>query len=204
MNRPVPDEVILGLLKVQPTHGYQLLEYFRSPSALGRIWTMSASQLYAVLKRLSNEGDIAGKELEVRNAPSRVAYTVTASGEHKLEAWLFDANPSTSIHRIRVLFLSRVFIANLLGTPLEKIVSAQMAACQAQQEIITEQKQSSHSEIEQLTLAFVIGQLEAAILWLKESHFNILIKGTRAETEFNKASPRSNQFDQISIRQEKS
>jgi DNA-binding PadR family transcriptional regulator len=79
--------------KLQPTHGYQLLEYFRSPSALGRIWTMSASQLYAVLKRLSNEGDIAGKELKVRNAPSRVAYTVTASGEHKLEAWLFDAQP---------------------------------------------------------------------------------------------------------------
>ncbi|MBW6465030.1 MAG: PadR family transcriptional regulator [Brevefilum sp.] len=204
MNRPVPDEVILGLLKAQPTHGYQLLEYFRSPSELGRIWTMSASQLYAVLKRLSSNGDIVGKELEVRNAPSRVAYTVTASGAQKLDAWLYDAQPSTSIHRIRVLFLSRVFIANLLDMPLEKIVSAQMAACQAQQEIMIAQKQSSQSEIEQLTLDFVIGQLKAANRWLKESNFNILIKGTRAETQFKKASPRSNQFDQISIRQEKS
>jgi DNA-binding PadR family transcriptional regulator len=183
MNRPVPDEVILGLLKAQPAHGYQLLEYFRSSSALGRIWTMSASQLYAVLKRLSNDGDIVGMELEVRNAPTRVEYTITASGEQKLEAWLFNSQPSTSIHRIRVLFLSRVFIANLLGTPLDMIVSAQMSACQAQLEAVIAQKLRSQSEIEQLTLNFVISQLEAAIRWLKESNFHLLIRSASGENQ---------------------
>jgi len=173
MNRLVPDEVILGLLKAQPTHGYELLEYFRSSSALGRIWTMSTSQLYAVLKRLANDGDIVGRVLNVPNAPARVKYTVTERGDQRLDAWLYDLKPSASIHRIRILFLSRVYIANLLNTPLESIITAQTKSCQAQQEVLLEQRANSQSEIEQLTLDFVISQLISAINWLKESQFSI-------------------------------
>ena len=173
MNRPAPDEVILGLLKAQPTHGYELLEYFRSPASLGRIWTMSTSQMYAVLKRLSNNCDILGRVLDGPNAPSRVEYMVTGEGNQKLEAWLYDPEPSASIHRIRVLFLSRVYIANLLNTPLESIITAQTKSCQAQQEVLLEQRANSQSEIEQLTLDFVISQLISAINWLKESQFSI-------------------------------
>jgi DNA-binding PadR family transcriptional regulator len=173
MNRPVPDEVILGLLKAQPTHGYELLEYFRSPTALGRIWTMSTSQLYAVLKRLANNGDILGKVLDVPNAPARVEYMVSEEGNQKLEAWLYDLNPSASIHRIRILFLSRVYIANLLNTPLEAIIATQLSSCQAQQDILFAHRVDSQSEIEQLTLDFVISQLNAAINWLKQSQFSI-------------------------------
>lgn len=173
MNRIVPDEVILGLLKARPTHGYELLEYFRSSSALGRIWTMSTSQLYAVLKRLSIEGDIVGTVLDAPNAPDRVVYTVTERGDQKLESWLYDPHPSASIHRIRVLFLSRVYIANLLAASLELIITAQISSCLAQQNVINAQRLSSHSEIEQLTLDFVISQLNAAINWLKQSQFSI-------------------------------
>jgi DNA-binding PadR family transcriptional regulator len=182
MNRLVPDEVILGLLKAQPIHGYELLEYFRSASALGRIWTMSTSQLYAVLKRLSNEGDIVGRVVEVPNAPARIEYTVTERGEQMLKAWLYDPHPSASIHRIRVLFLSRVYIANLLDTSLKTIISAQIASCQAQQNVIKAQRLDSQSEIEQLTLDFVISQLDAAINWLNQSQFSIK---TTTESEEN-------------------
>jgi DNA-binding PadR family transcriptional regulator len=180
MNRLVPDEVILGLLKVQPTHGYELLDLFRSTSALGRIWTMSTSQLYAVLKRLSKDGDIVGRVLEVSNAPARIEYTVTGTGDKKLETWLYDPQPSASIHRMRVLFLSRVYIANLLNTPLEAIITSQIASCHAQQKVLIAEREDSLSEIEQLTLDFVISQLNAAINWLKQSHFSI---HTRPEDE---------------------
>ena len=186
MNRPVPDEVILGLLKAQPTYGYELLEYFRSSSALGRIWTMSTSQLYAVLKRLSKAGDIVGRVLDVPNAPARVEYTVTERGEQKLEAWLYDPHPSAGIHRIRVLFLSRVYIANLLAASLELIITAQIASCYAQQKVINAQRLDSQSEIEQLTLDFVISQLDAAINWLKQSQFSIM---TSPEGEENQDKP---------------
>ena len=71
MQRPVPDEVLLGLIKAQPAHGYELQDRFKSKSDLGRIWTMSTSQLYAVLKRLGDEGLILGKKVAVKDAPSR-------------------------------------------------------------------------------------------------------------------------------------
>lgn len=176
MNRPVPDEVVLGLLKAQPAHGYELLEWFRSKSLLGRIWTMSTSQLYAVLKRLESDGAIQGEKYEDLNAPPRVEYHVTPYGDQQLNAWLSDPNPSVSIHLVRVIFLSRVFIANLLGISTDAIVVAQVSVLQAQLTEFERQRKTLKSEIEGLTLDFVIGQLQAAIAWLKNSQFDVSIQ----------------------------
>jgi DNA-binding PadR family transcriptional regulator len=171
MNRPVPDEVILGLLKAQPAHGYELLECFRSHSHLGRIWTMSTSQLYSVLNRLSQQGAVAGRAYEGKNAPMRVEYEITELGEYRLSDWLYSAQPSASIHQIRVLFLSRIFIANLLDLPTEKIVTTQINACQALRDKFTEQSQANGSDIEVLALDFVVHQMNTAITWLTNSNF---------------------------------
>jgi DNA-binding PadR family transcriptional regulator len=67
MRVPVPDELILGLLAAEPMHGYQILARFEAPSELGRVWTMSRSQVYAVLKRLEQEN---------RSAAARCAGTM--------------------------------------------------------------------------------------------------------------------------------
>lgn len=135
---------------------------------------MSTSQLYAVLKRLEREGAIIGCEQEAVNAPIRVQYSLTEMGEQKLLKWLYDAQPSGSIHRIRVLFLSRVYIANLLNLQPDRIVTAQLRACQLQRDWFIEQKVKVGSAIEMLTLGFVINQLEAAITWLAENEFNLI------------------------------
>lgn len=173
MARPISDEVILGLLKAQPAHGYELLERFKSRSQLGHSWRMSTSQLYAVLKRLERGGAITGREVTVHNAPPRIEYKITPQGDQQLESWLFDPQPSASVHRIRVLFLSRIYIANLLNIPLEPIVEAQIVSCQMQRERFVTQKQSYLSEIELLTLEFIITQLDAAINWLKSNQFQL-------------------------------
>lgn len=182
MSRPVPDEVILGLLEAQPAHGYELLECFRSRAQLGHIWTMSTSQLYAVLKRLEREGAIVGEEVDAINAPKRIEYWVTESGNRQLEAWLLDPYPSASVHRIRVLFLSRVYIANLLSIPPDRIVDAQVQACHLQREKFSEQRQRNPSEIELLTLDFVIQQLNSAINWLKSSQFQWSMNSKAAQS----------------------
>ena len=165
--------MILGLLKAQPAHGYELLDYFRSNAQLGRIWTMSTSQLYAVLKRLEREGAIVGREVAALNAPPRIEYEVTYQGEVRLDGWLFAKNPSPSIHRIRVMFLSRIFIANLLNIYYEPIVDAQIASCEAQKIIFEDKLRTKGTDIELLTIDFIIRQLKSAILWLKESNFDL-------------------------------
>ncbi len=166
MSRLTPDEVLLGLLKARPSHGYELLERFRSPAHLRRIWNMSTSQLYAVLKRLEREGAITGRELPQPDAPPRTEYALTSLGEDRLAAWLADPEPPTSIHRIRVLFLSRLYIATLLDQPTEGLIARQLAVCEAQRKAMQGKAARPASSVEALTLEFVIGQLDAAIAWL--------------------------------------
>lgn len=166
MTRLTPDEVILGLIKAQPSHGYELLETFRDRDHLGRIWNMSTSQLYAVLKRLEEEGTIAGREIPCKDAPSRTEYSLTDLGESRLNTWLYDPFPPISIHRIRVQFLSRLYIATLLNLPTDEIITHQLVVCRVQREVVEKEAKSTKSSVEALTLDFVLGQLNACIAWL--------------------------------------
>lgn len=166
MKRPVPDEVILGLLRSRPAHGYDLLASFRSPNQLGRMWTLSTSQLYAVLKRLEEEGAIKGKQEFPSDAPAKIVYSVTDKGLSKLENWLYDPKPSASIHRIRVLFLSRLYIADILRISLAEIIENQRSVCEKQRVIFLNEKEKAANSFEKLTLDFIVGQLDAAIEWL--------------------------------------
>jgi DNA-binding PadR family transcriptional regulator len=168
MSQPTPDHVLLGLIQHQPAHGYDLLSRFQSPTHLGRIWTLSTSQLYAVLKRLESEGAITGRRTRAPKAPPRTAYHITPTGQKRLRAWLSEADPSTSIHQIRVLFLSRLYIASLLGQPTERIVARQRAVCQAQRQRLAQQQAHSPSPVEKLALSFVLSQLEACLSWLAD------------------------------------
>ena len=167
MKRLTPDEVILGLLRLQPAHGYQLLERFQSKAHLGRIWTMSTSQLYAVLKRLEDEGAIKGKRVEMLDAPSRIDYSITEVGEARLMAWLYDPQSPISIHEIRVMFLSRLYIASKLGMPVNEILAYQEEACIKQREKFFAERLTIAAPVEKLAVEFVIGQLEAALAWIK-------------------------------------
>jgi len=167
MSRLSPDEVILGLLQAAPAHGYELLERFRDPAHLGRIWNMSTSQIYAVLKRLESEGAIVGQPIPQPDAPARTEYHITTQGKDSLAAWLADSHPPISIHRIRVVFLSRLYIATLLGQPTDGIIERQLSVCVAQFEKVRASLRTSRSPVEKLTLEYVAGQLDSAIQWLK-------------------------------------
>jgi len=166
MSRLSPDEVILGLLQAAPAHGYELLERFRDPAHLGRIWNMSTSQIYAVLKRLEGEGSIRGQPIPQPDAPARIEYHITSQGKNLLAAWLAEAHPPISIHRIRVVFLSRLYIATLLGRPTDGIVERQKTVCEVQLQKVRASFRGSSYSVETLTLDFVAGQLESAIDWL--------------------------------------
>jgi DNA-binding PadR family transcriptional regulator len=169
MGAPTPDETILGILAANPQHGYQLLEHFNQPEKLGRVWSMSTSQVYAVLKRLEAEDLVVGEIVVVKDAPARTEYTITLQGRHHLDAWLTDPSPSPSIRRVRIDFLSKLYVANLLGVPANHIIQYQRESCQALKGEIEERKTASGSTATDALLAdFVLGQLQAAIDWLDE------------------------------------
>lgn len=127
---------------------------------------MSTSQLYAVLKRLEAEEYITGMEVDVPDAPPRVIYSLTKSGEDRLLAWLYDENPPVSIHKTRVMFLSRLYIALLLHLPFEEVLSQQILVLEKRHMILVLEKQGSKAQVENLAVEFMIRQIESAISWL--------------------------------------
>ncbi len=167
MSALTPDEAILGLLAVQARHGYELLECFRSDQQLGRVWNLSSSQIYAVLKRLERERWIAGRVVTSEHAPPRTEYTLTQAGEQHLLDWLFESQPSPSIRRIRVEFLSRLYVAWQLNLPTEAVVRHQRESCVAQLAQLAEEREHAAPGIDLLTLEFHISQLEAVLRWIQ-------------------------------------
>lgn len=165
MSIPVPDETILGILAAEPQHGYQLLARFQSKADLGRVWTLSTSQLYAVLKRLEGQGAIRGKTRHSADAPPRREYGITSAGRRQLEAWLAETQLSASIRQVRVQFISRLYVARMVGRPIRPLVENQRTVCVAQRRKLLIARKSSQ-EMEPLVLDFVLGQLDSVIDWL--------------------------------------
>jgi DNA-binding PadR family transcriptional regulator len=162
-----PDETILGLLAVQTRHGYQLLDCFQDAQQLGRVWNLSTSQLYNVLKRLERGRLVIGCEVATENGPPRMEYTLSETGQQHLKAWLYDSEPSPSIRRIRVEFLSRLFIARELKLSTLEIVYNQREACLRERERLMTERDEAQPGINMLAIEFVIEQLDAVLRWLE-------------------------------------
>lgn len=172
METLTPDFVILGLLAIQPSHGYELIDCFAAPDQLGRVWHMSTSQIYAVLKRLERLDWISGTQQLSENAPPRISYTLTGEGHAQFERWLHDPQPSPSVRHVRVEFLSRVFIARALNLPTAAIVQNQAAACAAKLEALIRLRDHDASPgIEYVALEFEIAQLNTILDWIDRVEF---------------------------------
>lgn len=166
MSQLVPDDVILGLLTAQAGHGYQLLEHFRQPEQLGHVWNLSTSQLYAVLKRLEQRALIRGYVLESVDAPPRTEFILTDDGQAQFEGWLHEPSPSPSVRKVRVEFLSRLYIARLLNIPTHSIVRAQKKTCQARLEELLAERDQSPPGVGYLAVELNIAQLNAILTWI--------------------------------------
>lgn len=166
MTTLTPDETLLGLIAIQPRHGYELVDCFRDPAQLGDVWSMSTSQVYAVLKRLERQGWITGCTLDSDTAPTRTEYRLTPEGQAQLERWLNEPNPASSIRRVRVEFLSRLYIARQLNIPAIPMVQRQKAACQAEYEALIQQREAAPAGMAYLALELGIAQLGAVLQWI--------------------------------------
>lgn len=171
MTTRAPDDVLLGLIAVRPQHGYQLLEYFRSPAALGSVWSLGQSQLYAVLKRLERGGLIAGETRSSPDAPPRVEYTLTEAGRERLNAWLFQDAPSDDVEIARIDFLSRLYIARLHNWPTQRIVIRQTRTIRKRRGRLLDERSHASTGIEWLTREFELEQLDAVLRWIQRCEF---------------------------------
>lgn len=166
MNNLTPDETLLGLLAAEARHGYQLIDCFRDPAQLGNVWALSTSQIYAVLKRLEAQGLIKGEAFTSRDAPTRVEYSLTPAGIGRLDSWLTEPMPSSSVRRVRVEFLSRLYIARLLNMPTIEIVRAQKESCRQRRAARVIDRDCAAPGVGRLAIELEIAQLDAILDWI--------------------------------------
>jgi DNA-binding PadR family transcriptional regulator len=119
-----PEWALLGLLTQKPKHGYELHRYFTDPSALGQVWHLGLSQMYKLLKELERQGYLEVTLEEQENHPDRKVYHITSSGRAAFLLWM--EKPVSNTRLIRVEFLAKLFLAQLLGSEMiERVIDTQ-------------------------------------------------------------------------------
>ena len=106
-----PEYALLGFLYDQPGYGYEI--HRKLSSELGQIWHISQSQIYNIIKRLENQGFIRSIHLEQKKLPDRQMLSLTETGRLRFEEWM-RASSSSSVHAIRLEFLTRLYFAKKL------------------------------------------------------------------------------------------
>jgi DNA-binding PadR family transcriptional regulator len=83
---------LLGILQAQPMNGYRLARFFAG--AQSWVWSAPQSQVYGVLRALSDEGLIVGEEQAGAAGPRTTVYSLTDAGRHELREWIATPHPA--------------------------------------------------------------------------------------------------------------
>jgi PadR family transcriptional regulator AphA len=168
VNAPLSTEfALLGFLRRQPMHGYEIHQHLSDPSGLGLVWHMKQSQLYALLTKLEREGYVA-TNIEYQDArPPRKMFELTDAGRHAFRDWI--QQPVEQGRKLRLDFLAKLYFAQFEGPEMAaQLIERQRAVCHTwlgQQEEETEALRHSQP-YDWLVHKFRLGQIEAMLAWL--------------------------------------
>lgn len=118
---------VLGLLCVEPTHGWTLTRELSRSGELGAIWTTGRPVVYRSLDFLELRGLIRRTHTEPSpTGPPRLVFAPTAAGRKAFKRWL--AEPVTHLRDMRPLFLLKLVLAQRAGITPPPILATQAAA----------------------------------------------------------------------------
>jgi PadR family transcriptional regulator AphA len=161
------EHALLGFLRQQPMHAYEMHLLLTQSKALGRVWHLKQSHLYALLARLERVGYIVTTTEVQGNRPPRKVMSLTPSGRAAFESWL--TTPVAHGRDFRLEFLAKLYFAIQGGSAVAMaLVDRQRQACQTW--IASLQAQAvgleRESTFDRLVLDFRISQMTATLAWL--------------------------------------
>jgi DNA-binding PadR family transcriptional regulator len=86
---PDHDLLVLGLLRMQEMHGYQIAETIETH--FGEKTQIKKPTLYDTLKRLHAQGLVSSRDEQAGNRPPRTVYSLTPGGEEQFGALLRES-----------------------------------------------------------------------------------------------------------------
>jgi DNA-binding PadR family transcriptional regulator len=158
---------LLGFLRQQPLHAYEIHQTLLRAEALGLVWHIKQSLVYVMLERLEVEGYITASIEPQGSRPPRKILALTPDGQEAFAQWL--VTPVAHGRDFRLEFLAKLYFARQ-DDPANAatLIATQQVACRdwlvdlrAQADALGE----GH-DYDWLVLQFRIGQLEAILAWL--------------------------------------
>jgi DNA-binding PadR family transcriptional regulator len=162
------EHALLGFVRQQPMHGYQIHQHLQASAALGMVWSIKQGLLYASLTRLEQEGLLTSSQPVAQGIKAaRKMLQLTAAGEVAFLQWV--RSPVGHGRDFRIEFLAKLYFSRQESTAIAlELVARQrwatrqrLAELQQQAAILAD----NHS-YEWLVVCYRIGQLEATQQWL--------------------------------------
>lgn len=108
------EHALLGFLRMQPMHGYELYQTLKSPGGLGSVWHMKQSQLYALLAKLEEHAYVVTQVEPQENRPARKIFSLTPEGRSAFQRWV--SAPVTRPRDLRLEFLAKLYFSRREGS----------------------------------------------------------------------------------------
>ena len=155
--------LLLGLLRVEEMHGYQLNEIIDSHLGMGI--QLKKPTAYRLLSRMADDGWVTYREEQEGNRPPRRVYAITEPGEaafqRLLRKSLADYRPVDFLGNIGLLFLDAI--------PVEEALSL----LQERRGVVEDRLQTAHTHAAHLggtslMISHQLRQLSTELEWLDE------------------------------------
>jgi len=161
--------LLLGMLRMQEQHGYQLNEAIQ-PHLAGRI-PLTKTTAYDLLKKMTLEGWVTYREERVGNRPQRRLYAITAAGEAAFQQILRECLSSYRSPDL-VSDISLAFLDVVSPNEAFQLLSQRRAAITS---LLNEasSRRSEHPGGMSLMIEHLIHVLTAEVEWVDEiiSHY---------------------------------
>lgn len=155
---------LLGLLELQPRHGYDLKRAY--DVHFGQDRPLKAGQVYATLGRLERDGFVVVAATGRDGGPDRTTYAVTPDGVTDLDRWF--AMPEGPSAYLQPALFAKVVLALQTGRDAHGLLDAQRAEHLVTMRSLTAQKAGADLD-RVLGLDYALFHLEADLRWLEHT-----------------------------------
>jgi PadR family transcriptional regulator, regulatory protein AphA len=162
------ENALLGLLRREPRHGYELAREFAPDTPLGEVVHLEMSMLYALLKKLERDGYVRSSMQIQGSRPPRKVFELTNSGHQALDDWL--AEPVERTRDLRLEFLLKLYIARDTEPQLARnLIAGQHEICQRHIASLHDQIAGEQDSFRRLVLEMRMAQNVALLEWLAKA-----------------------------------
>ncbi len=159
------EHALLGFLLDKPMHAYEMHQQLRAANALGMVWRIKQSQLYALLTRLEDVGYLTTVTTRQEARPARKMLHLTAAGRAAFEKW--RVTPVEHGRDLRQEFLAKLYFANLAGPAcVQQLVAAQRAICRQLLAAMRARADAAEQPFARVVYEFRCSQVQASFAWL--------------------------------------